>query len=77
MGLAIVLLRMLPSLVVVVVDRWRSRRQIGLIIVVVVVVVVVVVIVGVLVADQCGGHTNTSSCAQAHSGTALTQTHNV
>lgn len=71
------LLRMLPSLVVVVVDRWRSRRQIGLIIVVVVVVVVVVVIVGVLVADQCGGHTNTSSCAQAHSGTALTQTHNV
>ena len=45
------LLQLLLPLVVV--DRWGSRGQVGLIIVVVVVVVVVVVIVGVLVADQC------------------------
>lgn len=74
-GLAIVLL-LLPSLVVDVVDnRWRRRRQVGLIVVVVVVVVIVViVIVGVLVADQCRGHTNTGSCTQAHPGTALLHT---
>lgn len=40
----------------------------------VVVVVVPIVIVGVLVADQCRGNTNTSSCAETHSGTALTET---
>lgn len=61
-----------PPLVVDVVDRRWSWRQVCLVVVVVVVVVVVlIVIVGVLVADQCRGDTNTSSCTETHSGTAL------
>lgn len=65
-----------PLVVVHVVDRGRGSRQVGFIIVVVmvVVVIVVIVIVGVLVADQCRGHTDTSACAQTHPGTALTHT---
>lgn len=66
----------MPPLVVDVVDRRRSWRQVCFIVVVIVVVVVVVpiVIVGVLVADQCRGNTNTSSCTKTHSGTALKAT---
>lgn len=66
----------MPPLIVDVVNRRRSWRQVCFIVVVVVVVVVVVpiVIVGVLVADQCRGNTNTSSCTETHSGTALTET---
>lgn len=76
MGLAIVhqllLVLPVPPLVVDVVDRRWSWRQVCLILVVVVVVVVVlIVIVGVLVADQCRGDTNTSSCTETHSGAAL------
>lgn len=67
MGFTILLL---PLVVVVdVVDRW-SRRQVRFI----TMVMVVVVIAGVLVADQCRGHTNTSPRTQAHSCTALTHT---
>lgn len=84
--LLMLLLQPPPPLVVVVdviVGRWRSRRQVGFIIammvvvivVEVVVVVVIVVIVGILVADQCRGHTNTSSCTQTHPGTALIHTY--
>lgn len=65
-----------PLVVVHVVDRGRSSRQVGIIVVVVmvIVVIVVIVIVGVLVADQCRGHTDTSSCAQTNPGTALKHT---
>lgn len=64
----------MPPLVVDVVDRRRSWRQVCFVVVVVVVVVVPIVIVGVLVADQCRGNTNTSSCTKTHSGTALKET---
>lgn len=80
MGLAIVhqllLVLPVPPLVVDVVDRRGSWRQVCLVVVVVVVVVVIVliVIVGVLVADQCRGDTNTSSCTETHSGAALMRT---
>lgn len=76
MGLAQLLLVLpVPSLIVDVVGRRRSWGQVCVIVVVVVVVVIVVhiVIVGVLVADQCRGNTNPSSCTETHSGTALTE----
>lgn len=61
-----------PPLVVDVVDRRRSWRQVCFVVVVVVVVVIVLIlIVGVLVADQCRGDANTSSSTETHSGTAL------
>lgn len=75
-ALLAVLGRRRPPLVVVVVvvDGPRSGRQVGLV-VVVVVRVVLIVVVGVLVADQSGGHADACTGAQTHPGTALAHTH--
>lgn len=75
-ALLAVLGRRRPPLVVVVVvvDGPRSGRQVGLV-VVVVVRVVLIVVVGVLVADQSGGHADARPGAQTHPGTALAHTH--